>query len=99
MQAMVDDTRMGQHSSRLAPETQFLLVAVEEGGPYAVLLPLIDSNTFRGTLRPPRCASLVHMQVADLQSSITYSVMVPLCQSSTMQNKPHVCMQAVCLAV
>lgn len=52
----------GNTAADLPPETQFLLVAVEEGGPYAVLLPLIDSNTFRGTLRPPRCASLFHMQ-------------------------------------
>lgn len=52
----------GTTAADLPPETQFLLVAVEEGGPYAVLLPLIDSNTFRGTLRPPRCASLSHMQ-------------------------------------
>jgi len=44
----------GKTAADLPPETQFLLVEVEEGGPYAVLLPLIDSNTFRGTLRPPR---------------------------------------------
>lgn len=50
----------GKIVADLPPETQFLLVEVEEGGPYAVLLPLIDSNTFRGTLRPPRCASLSH---------------------------------------
>lgn len=39
----------------LPPETQFLLLELAEGGPYAILLPLIDSDTFRGTLRPPRC--------------------------------------------
>ncbi|KAL0054929.1 hypothetical protein WJX82_004667 [Trebouxia sp. C0006] len=44
----------GKSAADLPPETQFLLVEVKEGGPYAVLLPLIDSNTFRGTLRPPR---------------------------------------------
>ena len=48
----------GKTAADLPPETQFLLIEVEEGGPYAVLLPLIDNNTFRGTLRPPRCASL-----------------------------------------
>ncbi|KAL3148912.1 hypothetical protein ABBQ32_001780 [Trebouxia sp. C0010 RCD-2024] len=46
----------GRTAADLPPETQFLLVEVEEGGPYAVLLPLIDTNTFRGTLRPPRWA-------------------------------------------
>ena len=35
-------------------ETQFLLLELEAGEPYALLLPLIDSDKFRGTLRPPR---------------------------------------------
>jgi hypothetical protein len=47
----------GTTASDLPPETQFLLVELREGGPYAVLLPLIDSNTFRGTLRGQRCAT------------------------------------------
>lgn len=45
----------GSAASELPPETQFLLVQLAAGGPYAVLLPLIDSGTFRATLRPPRC--------------------------------------------
>lgn len=46
----------GSNASSMPPETQFLLLELEEGGPYAALLPLIDSNTFRGTLRKPKCA-------------------------------------------
>lgn len=38
-------------TSNLPPETQFLLLELEEDGPYAVLLPLIEDN-FRATLRP-----------------------------------------------
>lgn len=34
------------------PETQFLLTELQHGGPYAILLPLID-GPFRATLRPP----------------------------------------------
>ena len=45
----------GTEPGDLPPETQFLLLELKEGGPYAFLLPLIDSNTFRATLRPPRC--------------------------------------------
>ena len=33
-------------------ETQFLLMQTREDGPYVILLPLIDSGTFRATLRP-----------------------------------------------
>lgn len=40
-------------TTRLPPETQFLLVELAEGGPYAILLPLID-GAFRATLRPPK---------------------------------------------
>ena len=43
----------GSAQAHLPPETQFLLLELEEGGPYAILLPLIDSNVYRGTLRPP----------------------------------------------
>jgi raffinose synthase len=35
------------------PETQFLLTELEEGGPYALIVPLISDCRFRGTLRPP----------------------------------------------
>ena len=66
----------GNTAADLPPETQFLLVEVEEGGPYAVLLPLIDSNTFRGTLRPPRCASPFCMQSV-FRKLTGKSVMVP----------------------
>ncbi|MEW5300239.1 MAG: hypothetical protein WDW36_003181 [Sanguina aurantia] len=38
---------------QLPPETQFLLLELEQGGPYALILPLIDGN-FRATLRPSR---------------------------------------------
>lgn len=44
----------GTSAADLPPETQFMLVELKEGGPYAVLLPLIDSNKFRATLRPPK---------------------------------------------
>ena len=43
----------GSRAKDLPPETQFLLLELEEGA-YAIMLPLIDSNTFRSTLRPPR---------------------------------------------
>jgi len=45
----------GRTPSDLSPETQFLLVEMQEGGPYAILLPLIDRDIFRATLRPPKC--------------------------------------------
>lgn len=35
-------------------ETQFVLMQTREDGPYIVLLPLIDSGTYRATVRPPR---------------------------------------------
>eukprot|EP00951_Prasinocladus_malaysianus_P022567 scaffold189543_cov37-Prasinocladus_malaysianus.AAC.1 len=38
----------------IPPETQFLLLEIEEGGPYAIILPLISENKFRSTLRPPQ---------------------------------------------
>lgn len=44
----------GTKCQQLPPETQFLLAEVKEGGPYVCLLPLIDEDTFRGTLWPPR---------------------------------------------
>lgn len=48
----------GTSARDLKPETQFLLVEVEEGGPYAILLPLIDDGKFRATVRPPpRCGA------------------------------------------
>jgi Raffinose synthase or seed imbibition protein Sip1 len=43
----------GVDGSDVPPETQFLLAELREGGPYAILLPLIDGGTFRATLRPP----------------------------------------------
>ena len=43
----------GNRAKDMPPETQFLLLELEEGA-YAIMLPLIDSNTFRATLRPPR---------------------------------------------
>lgn len=46
----------GTTASQLPPETQFLLIEVAAGGPYALFLPLIDSNTFRCTLRPETSA-------------------------------------------
>ena len=44
----------GSRGAGVPPETQFLLVELSPGGPYACLTPLIDSGTFRGTLRPAR---------------------------------------------
>jgi len=51
----------GSESGVLPPETQFLLLELEHGGPYAALLPLIDGNTFRGTLRPPKSDAPEHV--------------------------------------
>eukprot|EP00873_Tetraselmis_striata_P002585 jgi/Tetstr1/422849/TSEL_013640.t1 len=42
----------GRFAKEVPPETQFLLLELEHGGPYAILLPLID-GAFRATLRPP----------------------------------------------
>lgn len=36
------------------PETQMLLLEAEINGPYVIMLPLIDGQTFRATLRPGR---------------------------------------------
>jgi raffinose synthase len=44
----------GSAAKDLPPETQFLLLQLSPSGPYAVILPLIDSDTYRATLRPPR---------------------------------------------
>lgn len=44
----------GHKACHVPPETQFLLVELAPGGPYASLTPLIDGDTFRGTLRPAR---------------------------------------------
>ena len=46
----------GSAARDVPPETQFLLLELQEGGPYAVLLPMIDNNVFRSTLRPAKCA-------------------------------------------
>ncbi|KAK9800807.1 hypothetical protein WJX73_008418 [Symbiochloris irregularis] len=43
----------GSSAGQLPPETQFLLLELKEGGPYAVVLTLIDSDAWRATLRPP----------------------------------------------
>ena len=43
----------GTKGSDLPPETQFLLMELDSGE-YVIMLPLIDNDTFRGTLRPPR---------------------------------------------
>ena len=49
----------GTKAGDLPPETQFVLVELAKGGPYAVLLPLIDQDTYRATLRPStRCSVL-----------------------------------------
>eukprot|EP00803_Ostreobium_quekettii_P005322 evm.model.scf_2114.1 EVM.evm.TU.scf_2114.1 scf_2114:2316-14243(+) len=50
----------GTRTYQLPPETQFMLVEVQEGGPYAMFVPLLDSTTFRATLRPPRCRHFGH---------------------------------------
>jgi raffinose synthase len=41
----------GSTLARLPPETQFLLLELEEPGTYGLVLPLIDGD-FRATLRP-----------------------------------------------
>lgn len=43
----------GVRGRDLPPETQFLLMELDTGE-YVIMLPLIDADTFRGTLRPPR---------------------------------------------
>jgi hypothetical protein len=43
----------GTSGRELPPETQFLLLELADGN-YGILLPLIDNDTFRGTLRPPK---------------------------------------------
>lgn len=43
----------GTTAKELPPETQFLLLELDDGG-YAIMLPLIDNDTFRGTLRSSR---------------------------------------------
>ena len=48
----------GTKAGDLPPETQFVLAELAEGGPYAVLLPLIDQDTYRATLRPSTRCSL-----------------------------------------
>nr|UAD82042.1 raffinose synthase 2 [Trebouxia lynnae] len=44
----------GSQAQDILPETQFLLLQTREDGPYVLLLPLIDSDLYRATLRPPR---------------------------------------------
>lgn len=41
----------GTPSTPFKPETQFVLLELEDGGPYVIILPLID-DTFRATVRP-----------------------------------------------
>ncbi|GMH43621.1 hypothetical protein BSKO_11543 [Bryopsis sp. KO-2023] len=53
----------GTQVHQLSPETQFLLLELKEGGPYAILLPLIDAHSFRATLRPPKCRHLGQQDV------------------------------------
>lgn len=43
----------GSALAELPPETQFLLLELDEPGAFAVALPLIDGD-FRATLRPNR---------------------------------------------
>ena len=42
----------GSAAKDLPPETQFLLLQLSPSGPYAIILPLIDTGKFRATLRP-----------------------------------------------
>ena len=51
----------GTKAGDLPPETQFVLVELAKGGPYAVLLPLIDQDTYRATLRPSTRCLLSHI--------------------------------------
>jgi raffinose synthase len=39
-------------AQQIPEETQCLLVELEDGAGYALLLPLIDNGAFRATLRP-----------------------------------------------
>jgi Raffinose synthase or seed imbibition protein Sip1 len=61
----------GSQGRDVPPETQFLLLELVEGGPYAVLLPLIDHGAFRATLRPSgsgaeSCVGYVVMLLFDI---------------------------------
>ena len=42
----------GSEGHEIPPESQFVLLELADGGPYGILLPLIDNDTFRATLRP-----------------------------------------------
>eukprot|EP00210_Caulerpa_lentillifera_P006619 g6324.t1 len=53
----------GNKTSDLSPETQFLLIEIQEGGPYAIFLPLIDRGVFRATLRPPKCGKFAKNEI------------------------------------
>ncbi|KAK9868227.1 hypothetical protein WJX84_008039 [Apatococcus fuscideae] len=45
----------GTRAAHMPPETQFLLLELPRNC-YAIILPLIDGNVYRSTLRPPRWA-------------------------------------------
>ena len=44
----------GSRALHIPPETQFALFQTADGGPYIIALPLIDTQTYRGTLRGPK---------------------------------------------
>ncbi|KAK3261991.1 hypothetical protein CYMTET_29136 [Cymbomonas tetramitiformis] len=44
----------GTAAKDIPPETQFLLLELAEGGPYAVLMTLLDQGKWRATLIPPK---------------------------------------------
>ena len=64
----------GSAAKDLPPETQFLLLQLSPSGPYAIILPLIDSGRFRATLRPPRCESHAAVWVLTMRSSSPHRV-------------------------
>jgi hypothetical protein len=73
----------GTTGSSLPPETQFLLLELEEPGMYAAVLPLIDGD-FRGTLRPHRYAGngwCTYSWVLDSRTGVQKLCACTRCQS------------------
>ena len=60
----------GSRALHIPPETQFALFQTAAGGPYIIALPLIDNQTFRGTLRGPKrwWPCLLHSLISNLAS-------------------------------
>ena len=60
----------GSRALHIPPETQFALFQTAAGGPYIIALPLIDNQTYRGTLRGPKRWALCLL--LSILASVTY---------------------------